>query len=533
MRRSRVTTVGILLAVIMLCGQVFAQTIVYGMNGTFDRLDPNATTFTKVGRITIHVVEPLVWEPSPGTFEAGLAKSWSVNDDATEYTFQLRDDVTFQDGTPFNAEAVKFTFDRIVDPETKSQTAFSLIGPYKETQVVNDHEVKVIFNEPFAPFLDSASSPYLGIVSPTAYQKAGADNWGITTLVGTGPFLLKSYVADSEVVLVRNPDYAWAPAFFGHTGPSDIQEIDYKIIAEPSTRTASIETGETNFIEDVPEIDFANLEDTPSITTVKSPQPGSGWSLMMNQQRSPTDELAVRRAIQLASDKEGMILTIWNGIGTPACGPLTNVMFGFDKSMCDLYPYDPEKAAQVLEDAGWTDQNGDGVREANGVNGVADGTKLVIDHYYQADNALSQQMADYMKADLAKVGIDVELHGLSRSGYFDAVRSGQHNTQNWWETATDPDVVRILFYSKNAGGGTNRNNYINADMDKLIDQASATTDPQKRAELYGQIQKKVKDEAIMVFYDDPDTLYAYADTVSNVVLYLGGLYPDFYAAKVK
>ncbi len=533
MTRWRAASLIIVLAALSFAGQALAQTIVYGMAGTFDRLDPNATTFTRVGRITIHVVEPLVWESSPGNFEPGLAKSWSVNDDATEYTFQLRDDVTFQDGTPFDAAAVKFTFDRIVDPETKSQTAFSLIGPYKETQIVNDHEVKVTFNEPFAPFLDSAASPYLGIISPTAYQKAGAADWGITTLVGTGPFTLKSYTADSEVVLERNPDYNWAPAFFGHTGPSDIAEIDYKIIPEPATRTASIQTGEANFIEDVPEIDFADLKSDSSITTLQTPQPGSGWSLMMNEQRSPTDELAVRRAIQLASDKEGMILTIWNGIGTPSCGPITSVMFGFDKSMCDLYTYDPEKAKQVLEDAGWTDQNGDGVREAHGVDGVEDGTDLVIGHYYQADSALSQQMADYMKADLAKVGIDVELHGLSSSGYFDAVRSGQHNTQNWWETATDPDVVRILFYSKNAGGGTNRNNYVNDEMDKLIDQAAATTDPTKRADLYGQIQKKVKDEAIMVFYDDPDTLYAYADSVSNPVLYLAGLYPDFYAATVK
>ena len=167
---------------------VYAGTLIYGMGGTFPNLDPNATTLTEVSRITLHIVEPLVFEPQLGTFEPALATSWSVNEDASEYTFELRRGVTFSDGTPFNAAAVKFTFDRIVDPKTKSQTAFSLIGPYAGTEIINDYEVKVKFSSPFAAFMDSVASPCLGIISPTAFQRIGAANWGVTALVGTGPF---------------------------------------------------------------------------------------------------------------------------------------------------------------------------------------------------------------------------------------------------------------------------------------------------------------------------------------------------------
>ena len=145
-----------------LVAAAMAQTLVYGMGGNFDKVDPNATTFTRVGRISQHVVESLIWQSGPGQFEPGLATEWSVNEDATAYTFRLRDDVTFHDGTPFNAEAVKFTFDRIVDPETNAQTAFSLIGPYERTDVVGPFEVTVVFSSPYAPFLDSASSPQPG-----------------------------------------------------------------------------------------------------------------------------------------------------------------------------------------------------------------------------------------------------------------------------------------------------------------------------------------------------------------------------------
>jgi peptide/nickel transport system substrate-binding protein len=504
---------------------VDGPTLRYGLAGNFDKLDPNATTFSRVGQIALHLVDPLIWQPEVGTFAPGLATEWSVNADATEYTLKLREDVTFHDGTPFNAEAVKFTFDRIVNPETKAQTAVSLLGPYKETQVVGPYEVKVVFNSPFAPFLNSLSTAYLAPVSPTAFARVGPDNWGVTEMAGTGPFKLVSSNPDSEIVLTRNDAYSWGPAFTGMTGPSKIANIIYSVIPEPATRIAALEGGEVDFIEEVPTVDFERIKSTPGFVTVDVPQPGSGWSLMMNVRQPPLDDLAVRRAIQLASDKQGMTDVIWNGIGQVGCGPLTHATFAFDEATCSMYTYNVEEANKVLEEAGWVDTNGDGVREK-------DGKDLVIGHYYRAESPLSQQMADYMLADLGKVGIKVELNGLARAGYFDAVRAGKHHTQNWWDTGTDPDVVRILFYSKNAGGGTNRNNYESPEMDQMIDAAAGEADPSRRVELYAEIQKKVMDEAIMVFYNDPNTLYAHSDKVKGAVMYLGGNYAYFAAGEI-
>lgn len=500
-------------------------TITIGIPAGFDRLDPNVTTFSRVGNITIHMTDPLVWQSEPGVYVPGLATEWEVNEDATEYRFKLRDDVTFHDGTPFTAEAVKFTFDRIVDPETKAQSAFSNIGPYKETEVVNDYEVIVRFNSGYAPFLDNLSGTTLVPVSPTAQQAVGNEDWGITDFVGTGPFMFESMTLNDEIVLVRNPEYNWGPEWLGKTGPANVERLVYKFIEEPATRTAALETGEIDFMDQTPEIDFPALEANPDITTVELPQPGSGWALMFNHQNFPTSELEVRRAMQLAMDREGMIATVYNGFGTPACGPLTSVVFCYDPAMCDLYPTDLEEANRVLEEAGWVDTDGDGIREK-------DGEPLVVGHYYRADAGNSNEEAAFLKDNMAKVGIEVELNGLSRSGYFDAVRSGQHNTQGWWETGTDPDMVRTFFHSSNAGGGTNRNNYINEEMDAMIDAAAAEADPEKRCELYSQIQKKVKDEAIMEWWADPVILYAHSNDLSGVTYYLGGNTPYFYAASI-
>ena len=536
MKFGRISTLRVLslvvVAIMMVAGlgQVSAQSaaaggeLVYAVSTKFDTLDPNVTTFTSVGRITIHVVEPLIWETDLGKFSPGLATDWSVNATASEYTFHLRKDVKFTDGTPFNAAAIKYTFDRIMNPDLKSQTAISLMGPYKETQVVDDYTAVVKFSAPYAPFLDSAANPYLGIVSPDAVKAAGKD-WGVSKLVGTGPYKLDKYIPDSEVDLVANPDYKWAPGFAKSKAAPTIAKLTFKIIEEPATRLAALESGEIQAIEDVPEQDVARMSADKAYTVIQVAQPGTGWSLMINVTNPPTDDLAVRKAISLGSDKKGMIQTVWNGLGTPGCGPLTHSMFAFDPKSCDYLPYDPAQAAKVLDDAGWK-VGSDGIRAKNG-------TRLVIQHWFRADSSLGNAMATFMKADLKKIGIEVNLNGASKAGYFDAVRAGKHNTQNWWDTGTDPDaMVRELFYSSNANGGTNRNRYVNKDMDKLIDDAAGSSDSATRVKLYAQIQKKNADYAIMVFYNDPVALFAYSSKVQGASLILGGNYLYFYDATV-
>ncbi len=517
----------ILILLLIIGGAASAQddaVLQYGISNNVDTLDPNVTTFSSVGVIMGHVFDPLVRQEPLGTFHPGLATEWSVNDDATEYTFTLREGVTFHDGTPFNAEAVKFTFDRIADPATNSQLGVSLLGPYAETEVVSETEIVVRFEQPFAPFLDSASTPYLGIASPTAISEMG-EAYGQEMVVGTGPFAVESYVPESEVALVRNDDYAWgSEAVFGMSGPSALAGITFRIVQEPATRLAALESGEVSFIDDVPELDVERLTGSEEITIQQIEQPGHGWSLMMNVENAPTDELAVRQAIALASDKQSMIDIVFNGFGTPGCSPVTKVMFGYDAAACDYLPYNPEMAMQVLEDAGWVDEDGDGIRER-------DGETLTIQHWFRADGEPGASMAQFMQADLAAVGIEVVLNGASRSGYFDAVRAGEHNTQNWWDTQTDPDgVMRTLYYSANADGGTNRNRYRSEELDGLIDAAAGTADAAEREALYAEIQQFVADNAIMVFFNDPFLLYGYDSNLSGVLFLGGGTLPNLYAA---
>ncbi len=499
-------------------------TLTYGMAGGFDTLDVTATTFTRVGRIGLHVVDPLVWSTGPGQYAPGLATSWTISADATAFTFRLREDVKFHDGSPFNAEAVKVTFDRIVDPATRAQTAFSFIGPYDRTDVVDTFTVRVRFKSPHAAFLNGASSPYLGIISPAALRKYGRD-FGRDVFVGTGPFLLQSYRTDAEVRLIRNPNYNWASRIFRHDGLPYLQNIVFRIIPEEATRLATLETGENLFIEDVPVGDYERLKRSREKVLLEIPQAGSGWSMMMNQQRPPMSELAVRRAILHGIDREGLVRTVWNNVFKAACSPLTPNMFGYDPETCKKVTFNQDQSRRLLEEAGWR-VGPDGIR-------AKDGQRLNLDFYLQPTPQKNQEMAASIQANLKQVGINVNLNVLARAGYLDAVRQARHHIQYWWDTGTDPgQMLRILFHSRNAGGGTNRNNYRSAEMDQLIDQIGAIAEPARRKEVIVKAQQKAIDEALMVYLADPPSLYAHDRSVTGVWVDWGGNYPYFYDTRV-
>jgi peptide/nickel transport system substrate-binding protein len=149
--------------------------------------------------------------------------------------------------------------------------------------------------------------------------------------------------------------------------------------------------------------------------------------------------------------------------------------------------------------------------------------------YYRSDNADFTGMATFLQSWYPAIGVEIELNGLAQAGYFDAVRAGEHHLQFWQETGTDPDILRVYFHSENADGGTNRNRYKNEEMDALLADAAAQTDPAARAELYSEIQMKALDEAIMVYFAEPINIFAFREAeVANIALSWSGAYPFFY-----
>jgi len=467
-------------------------TLIYGLSGDLDdTLDPQVTNYDTTIRVTLNVCEPLVWEPEPGKFVPGLAESWDISSDATIYTFRLKKDVVFHDGTPFNGAAVKFTFDRVIDPVTKAGQSHDQLGPYDHTEVVDDYTIKVVMKQPYAPLLTNLDG-YLGIVSPTAVQKMGLAEFARHP-VGTGPFLFKEWVPKDHVSLVKNPDYNWGSSFFQHAGPAYLDGVTYKIIPEPSVRTGTLKTGETHIIDEVDPLEYAALSKDPKFGIIMKGQPGSGWILMLNT--SSTGAIvdpAVRQAMEYAIDREGVNTSVFQGLNKAAWSPLMRPTFAYDASTEQVYSFDPEKAKQVLDTAGWSPS-------ANGIR--ARGSQRLEISFPIISRPRDKAMAESVQASLRDVGIDLQVDPLERAAARDAYNQNRYDVAFMWFSYGDPDVLRTLFHSANINA-FNRSRYQVPEVDKMLEDAAGLTDLTKRTDLYKQIQQRVlKDTATVPLVD--------------------------------
>jgi peptide/nickel transport system substrate-binding protein len=466
--------------------------LIYGLNGDLDdTLDPQVTNFDTTIRITLNVCEPLVWEPEPGKFVPGLAESWDISPDATVYTFKLKKGVTFHDGTPFNGAAVKFTFDRVIDPATKAGQSHDQLGPYDRTDVVDDYTVKVVMKQPYAPLLTNLNG-YLGIVSPTAVQNMGLADFARHP-VGSGPFMFKEWVAKDHITLVRNPDYNWGSSFFKHTGPAYLDGVTYKIIPEPSVRTGTLKTGETHIIDEVDALEYGALSKDPKFGIITKGQPGSGWVLLLNSTSTGAiSDPAVRQAMEYAVDREGLNKSVFQGLNKAAWSPLMRPTFAYDPSTEQLYSFDPEKAKQLLDAAGWQ-PGSDGVRAKAGQR--LEMSFPIISR--PRDNA----MAESVQASLRDVGIDLKVDPLERAAAREAYNQNRYDISFMWFSYGDPDVLRTIFHSANVNA-FNRARYQVPEVDKMLEDAAGLTDAAKRSDIYKQVQQRVlKDTATVPLVD--------------------------------
>ncbi len=487
-----------------------------------DTLDPQVTNFDSTIRILLHVCEPLVWEPTPGRFVPGLAESWSVSSDAKTYTFKLRRGVRFHDGTPFNADAVKFTMDRVVAPETKAGQSHDQLGPYDHTEVVDDATVRIVMKEGYAPLLTNLNG-YLGIVSPTAVKKMGLADFARHP-VGTGPFVFKEWVPKDHVTLVRNPDYAWPSSFFKHKGAAYLDQLVFKIIPDGSVRTGTLKSGETQYVNDAEPLEIAALRADRRFIVIQKPQPGSGWVLLLNVTGSaPVRDIAVRRAIEYAVDREGLNKTVFSGLMKVAWSPLMRPTLGYDPATEKMYKFDPARAKQLLEEAGWR-PGSDGIREKAG-------QKLTVDHPI-IGRPRDKAMAESIQASLRDVGIDLRVNALERAAYRSLLTQNRYDANFLWFSYGDPDVLQTMFHSSNVNA-FNRAKYKVPQVDRMLEAAAATTDKARRVDLYAQIQQRVLRDAVVVPLVDTITYNAKRAEVSGDVLDALASYVWMYDVQVR
>ncbi len=488
--------------------------LVFAAREDVDVLDPQMTHLKATRQLLGNIFDPLVrYRPGDTKPYPGLAETWQVSPDLTTFTFRLRQGVRFHDGTPMNAAAVKFSFDRIMSPEAASGVAHAFIGPFKSAEVVNDSTVRVQFSQPFAPFLTLAGLILFAPVSPTAVKRLGK-GFGLQP-VGTGPFKFKEWVQHSHMTFVRNPDYRWAPKVAKHQGPAYLDEVEWRIVPEAGTRAGLAESNGASIVEEPGYADLQRLQQNQNLTIFKTTPRGSAWVVHINVALPPTDGLAIRQAILFGVNKDAIAKTVFRGFTDPAYSPIQPTMEGFDKSLMSMYPYDPEHSKKLLEEAGWQ-PGSDGIR-------VKNGKRLTLKWDSDIQGGFTE-MAELIQAQLRGVGIDIPLTKIAESVWIQEYFKGQMNLGEivWW--FPDVSLFRTMFGSKSVWNGSH---WTSPEMETLLNKTDATIDPAERLKLITEMQQLVMRQAVMLPLVVNPTIHVLNKAVQGYdVTFLG--FPLFY-----
>lgn len=467
-----------------------SDTLTVGIYQEPDTLDPGATGLALSSMMASAIFDPLVWwlpTASGGTkFYPGLAKSWEVSADAMTYTFKLRQDVDFHDGTHFNADAVKATFDHIVDPATKSRSAVGSLGPYKETKVIDEYTAQVVFTAPNAAFLHEMTSVLFGMASPTALKKYGPTGFG-SHPVGTGPFTFQEYVTQSHITVTRNAAYKWGPSAFGAAGPATLKTLSFKILLDATTRYNALQAGQVQLAMNLAPNDIKAVKSSASYTHYNVPSTGQPYGYPINVTKGPTDDLRVRQAIMHAVDQDTLNKTILNGAYEAAHNVLTPTTPGYNKADDSMYPFDPAKAKSLLDEAGWL---GGGTRTKGGQN-------LELEILIQSSNGFDLP-TQFVVSQLKAVGISAKTTSEPFLTAAASYNKGVQNLSAIFYYDIDPYLLNNLVTTDQIKTGFNWAHYSNPAVDAAIAKANTVADDATRIADYEAVTHTLMQAAIFL-----------------------------------
>lgn len=494
-------------------------TLAVGISVEPETLDPGDAVYIAEQFVVMNIFDTLVAMDPQGELYPWLATEWTPNAEFTEFVFTLRQDVSFHDGTPFNAAAVKATFDHIMN-DVETSGGKTMLANYSESVVDGDYAITIKFSAPYPTFLNDVSRPWLGISSPDALQQYGLD-YGRNP-IGTGPFMFSEWTAQEQIVLVRNQDYSWAPEFSAQQGPAAVESLVFRILPEAATRLTAMETGEIMIAEEPPALDAVALEDAGKAAIQTFSSPGMPSHMMINTEKTPTDDLRVRQAMVYAVNQEELAQTAFNRLGSAAHSVLSPTTWSFNKQSADLYRYDPAKAAQLLDEAGWIDGNGDGIREKDGEN-------LAIE--YLAIPAYEEAFMELLAAYLQQAGFEVNIRTMDDAGIFAAGSAGEHNLLNMGWVSIDPGVLNIVYNSANIDGGSSFTRFRNADLDAVLNDAQTQTDRDQRKADYETAQQIIMENALIIPVHNYNRVFMLAPSVQGFFFDVEG-YPWLYGIQI-
>ncbi|HEY4551042.1 MAG TPA: ABC transporter substrate-binding protein [Bacillus sp. (in: firmicutes)] len=471
----------------------------YALSTAPDTLDPHVSGFAVSYRVIKSLFETLVYQSEDNKIEPWLATEWEISEDQKTYTFKLREDVTFHDGSKFNAEVVKYNFDRIFDPKTKASTPASYMEKVESVEVLDEYTVKITLSVPSATFLTLLGHTNLSIVSKEAAEKYG-DQFA-SHPVGSGPFKFVEQVDNDRIVLEKYEDYHGGYPFAEHDGSAYLDKLTFKIIPEEATRIGSVQSGQVNAAETIPPQDVVSIKANDQLNILEAATGGLPYTLFINNTTAPWDDVKARQALTAAIDVDTIVNTLYLGTYKRAWSALAPITFGYDKSLENKDSYDVKKANELFDELGWK-KDADGLRKK-------DEKTLSLRILNDAINREKRQDISLMvQQQLKEVGVKVEL--ITTSDTTSVIKDSKgYDLRGNSRVALDPDDLRRFYgsqYTMDKGGGNIA--WLNdSEIDNWVEQGAIETDLEKRSEIYKKVQQKLIQQAVIIpVYDFPYTV---------------------------
>ena len=462
------------------------------VNAEIISLDPHNISDTLSVSATRTMYETLLEHNNNMELEMALAKDYEISEDGLEYTFHIKEGVEFHDGTSLNAEAVKYNFDRVLDEEKNLRRRRNFLQ-VDSVEVEDEYVLKINLKEPFTPMLDRVAS--LSIISPKALEEFG-DQGIITNPVGTGPYIYEQWTTGDRLVLKTNENY-W------RSGPG-IEKLTIMPVLENGARIAMLQTGEADFIYPMPTEQVSMVSSNSDIEIIESMSTIARFTFI-NTSKDIFSDVRVRKAMNHAIDKEAYANIVRGGYSTALTSHVPESI-NYHSAQTP-YEYNPEKARELLADAGYPE-----------------GFKT---HIWAPNDTENMRGMEFISQQLAQIGIEAEVIPMEEGTLSNSIYSAQtpeESTVNMWYvswSAFDFDgATRSLFHSTNIPpAAPNVSYYMNPLADDLIDRGATEVNSQERAKIYGDLQEIIWEDAPWIFLGS-DTLLA-AKRTSTEGIFVG------------
>ncbi|MFD7508959.1 ABC transporter substrate-binding protein [Streptomyces sp. NPDC059853] len=485
---------------------VAGGTLRYAFANTIDCVDPRQRpqlTSRNVGRqLGDQLTEQ---DPETKEIKPWLATSWEISDDVSQFTFHLREDVTFSDGAPFDAEAVKANFDAIVDLGARAPQAGSFLAGYQGATVLDPHTVRVDFDGPNAQFLQATATASFVQLSPASLGNDPAALC-LGDFAASGPFTLGSFTPEKSVELIKREDYAWASPIAENQGPAYVDRIVLEVVPEGGVRYGAVTSDQIDLADGIPFTNQAELTNLPGYGLATGASPGIAIPYIPLASSPKLQDPDVRRALSLGIDRQAVVDAVFQGTQQPATGVLTAATPGWTDQSAEIR-HDPEAAIALLEGAGYDRVGTDGIREN------ADGDRLSLTITYQSGSTDTEAQHQLVQQEWKEIGVELVLDPVATLPDV-PIDEFPGDLTTWSQGRADVDVIRLVYGSAHPEMSM-LYNHPDEELDALLDALQSTVDPDERQTIGDAAQQRIIEQGYTIPVYDRFWSYGYGPSVGG------------------